>query len=259
MENCNNGINIPQTTVEPCGGTHTSTDCIKTPNSITYLDLPAGASQGQINAAVVTALTFKDEQIAERPVPDGTETKIISGTNTTITGSGTTATPYIVTAGQALQSVLNKGTYAEVDNGAASATLLGGSEYRNTSFKVKGVPPTYGDFFTGGYLSIDDSGVYINSGENLRGTGLSMGRGNFMLTKWAGSVWTQISINEPTIDTIIKFPAKAIAGTYTLATIDDIARMGNLPIFENNTAAIAGALAANYIYRTSTGELRIVV
>ena len=32
-----------------------------------------------------------------------------------------------------------------------------------------------------------------------------------------------------------------------------------LPIYANNAAAIAGGLVANDVYKTSTGELRIVV
>jgi hypothetical protein len=35
-------------------------------------------------------------------------------------------------------------------------------------------------------------------------------------------------------------------------------RMQNLPTYANNTAAIAGGLAADDVYKTSTGELRIV-
>ena len=47
---------------------------------------------------------------------------------------------------------------------------------------------------------------------------------------------------------------------YTLATLDDIKKI-NLSdrIYANNAAAISGGLTVNDIYRTSTGELRIVV
>jgi hypothetical protein len=33
----------------------------------------------------------------------------------------------------------------------------------------------------------------------------------------------------------------------------------SLPIYANNAAAVAGGLAVNDVYKTSTGELRIVV
>ena len=36
-------------------------------------------------------------------------------------------------------------------------------------------------------------------------------------------------------------------------------RLLNLPLYADNAAAIAGGLAVNDVYKTSTGELRIVV
>jgi len=35
--------------------------------------------------------------------------------------------------------------------------------------------------------------------------------------------------------------------------------MTNLPVFANNAAAVSGGLAVNSVYKTSGGELRIVV
>lgn len=97
MENCNTGIVI-STTEEPCSGNYVSTNCTAIPNNITYLNLSAGDSQTKVNAALVTALTYKDEQIAQLPVFDGSETKIIAGANVNVTGLGTTVSPFIVTA-----------------------------------------------------------------------------------------------------------------------------------------------------------------
>lgn len=97
MEECNTGITIVKT-IEECDGNYTSTNCIATPNAITYLDLSAGASQTQINANIVSALMRKDEQISEIPIANGSETKIIAGTNVTVTGTGTNTTPYVISA-----------------------------------------------------------------------------------------------------------------------------------------------------------------
>lgn len=36
-------------------------------------------------------------------------------------------------------------------------------------------------------------------------------------------------------------------------------RLLKLPVYANNAAAVAGGLAVNDVYKTSTGELRIVV
>ena len=57
----------------------------------------------------------------------------------------------------------------------------------------------------------------------------------------------------------LNFPNKP-TGTYTLATLDDILKI-NLDnrVYANNAAAITGGLTAKDLYRTSTGELRIVV
>jgi hypothetical protein len=96
MEKCYTGIEVPPTTVEPCGGVYSSTDCIATPNAITYLEIAAGDSQTAVNASIASALQAKDQQLAELPVPDGSETKLTASTNVTITGSGTTLDPYVI-------------------------------------------------------------------------------------------------------------------------------------------------------------------
>ena len=47
---------------------------------------------------------------------------------------------------------------------------------------------------------------------------------------------------------------------YTLATLDDIKKIDlSDRIYANNAAAITGGLTTNDVYRTSTGELRIVI
>jgi hypothetical protein len=51
-----------------------------------------------------------------------------------------------------------------------------------------------------------------------------------------------------------------IDGTYTLATTDDILKINlDSRVYANNAAAITGGLTTRDLYRTSTGELRIVV
>ena len=66
---------------------------------------------------------------------------------------------------------------------------------------------------------------------------------------------TPISIG----NVFIELPNKP-NGWYTLATLDDIKKIDLTGrVYENNAAAISGGLTANDVYRTSTGELRIVV
>jgi hypothetical protein len=97
MEECNTGITITKTT-EECDGNYISTNCISSPNAITYLDLSAGASQTQVNAAITSALMRKDEQISEIQIANGSETKIVAGANITVTGTGTNTNNYVISS-----------------------------------------------------------------------------------------------------------------------------------------------------------------
>ena len=58
---------------------------------------------------------------------------------------------------------------------------------------------------------------------------------------------------------VLTFPAKP-TGTYTLATLDDILKINlDSRVYATNAAAILGGLTIDDVYRTSTGELRIVI
>ena len=63
MENCYTGVTMETPIEAPCGGEFISTACIVETNAISYLNLPAGATQSQINAALINALLYKDQQI----------------------------------------------------------------------------------------------------------------------------------------------------------------------------------------------------
>ena len=59
---------------------------------------------------------------------------------------------------------------------------------------------------------------------------------------------------------VFNFPIDKPEASYTLATLDDIKKIDLTGrVYENNAAAISGGLTTNDVYRTSTGELRIVV
>jgi len=94
-KNCTKGTSIAQIPNE-CDGSYISTNCIQTPNAISYLELPAAATQTEINSAIVTALMFKDQQISEIPIPNGSETIVNAGENVIVTGVGTEEEPYII-------------------------------------------------------------------------------------------------------------------------------------------------------------------
>ena len=59
---------------------------------------------------------------------------------------------------------------------------------------------------------------------------------------------------------LFKFPIDKPEASYTLATLDDVKKIDlTSRVYENNAAATSGGLTVNDVYRTSTGELRIVV
>lgn len=70
----------------------------------------------------------------------------------------------------------------------------------------------------------------------------------------SGSTATGIKIDGPTgnVGIATKVPARKLHVTGTV-------RLQGLSTYANNAAAIAGGLAADDVYKTSTGELRIVV
>ena len=92
IKNCYTGTAIEQEE-EGCGNNYISTNCVQTPNTISYLNISAGSTQTEINAAITSSLIFKDQQISEI-----SSTKIEAGENVEITGIGTEEQPYIINA-----------------------------------------------------------------------------------------------------------------------------------------------------------------
>lgn len=65
MQKCYQGINNPSPTTEnPCENL-LSTDCIQSPEANVVLDLPEGYTQTEMNAAVTSALVYKQQQIED--------------------------------------------------------------------------------------------------------------------------------------------------------------------------------------------------
>ena len=62
---CQTGTSVPILTQESCKGEYTSTQCIINQTAIIYLNLPINSSQQAINNALILALQYKDEQIAQ--------------------------------------------------------------------------------------------------------------------------------------------------------------------------------------------------
>jgi hypothetical protein len=62
---CQTGTSVPSLSQETCNGEYKSTQCIIHPTAISYLNLPINSSQQAINNALILALQYKDEQIAQ--------------------------------------------------------------------------------------------------------------------------------------------------------------------------------------------------
>ena len=89
----------------------------------------ATVAESQAGTSTTTAVTPAGlaAAIAAIPALDGSETKLIAGTNTTVTGSGTTAAPYVVnvpTATEALAGAVELATVAESQAGTSSNTAV---------------------------------------------------------------------------------------------------------------------------------------
>lgn len=138
-----------------------------------------------------------------------------------------------------LQSVLNVGNNS-VDRPVGM--FASGSGFANhTTFGYDGVV-IYSDDIGNG-----SSGVIAYTKNNISsGTNNSQKRNTLNITR------------QTVGNAQYSFPEK-ITGNYILATIEDIYKIPNLPIFADNSAAITGGLAVNSVYKTATGELRIVV
>ena len=129
---------------------------------------------------------------------------------------------------QDLQSVLNNGNQS-----TNQEILLIGTQ-------IKGIN---GDSSKGLLLDIQDGAIQF---ENLD----------------EGNLLGQVTLRADNVTNSfynLNFPDKPI-GVYTFATLDDIKKIDlSDRVYENNAAAISGGLTVNDVYRTSTGELRIVV
>jgi hypothetical protein len=225
--NCYSGIEVPATTEAPCGGNIISTDCIASPNANSILDLPSGASQTETNAALTTAILYKEQQIEDLQnsilIIDGSETKVEAGDNITVTGAGTNLSPYIVNASsggnQDLQSVLNFGSHAESLN-----TLS------EIDFDLSNINP-YVDMFLSdengdntGQISINPSSVKMEQISNSLSSKIQIENGaiDIIRRNFDTDKTSVLNFAPPLVNSTFLIPSKAVDGNYTIATLDDI-------------------------------------
>lgn len=93
------------------------------------------------------------------------------------------------------------------------------------------------------------------------GVVLNVSHGGILTTDVATntSSYRGTALNASTYEGVaIKASGSSPAGGIALWTVGKI-KAEFLPIFPNNAAAVSGGLAVDYVYKTATGELRIVV
>ena len=157
-----------------------------------------------------------------------------------------------------LQSVLNAGNYAGVSGEFSYIQLLGGNiQDRNVEVSI-----TNADFSAGSDLNMSNNrAILSNSGNNTTGA-LSIDSGEVTLKQNVTNDSTkriEVGFEDPIGSAYLNFPAKP-SGNYTLATLDDIKKIDlSDRVYVTKAAAISGGLTSNDVYRTPTGELRVVV
>ena len=157
---------------------------------------------------------------------------------------------------QDLQSVLDNEKTATFENSTIEI-LSGTPNDRFFDIIIKNFDETVSSRFTvSNYgIAIGSRDSNVNAHTTIENGKLSFVQ-NDIINSGAISVIFPEQINE---SCVLTFPAKPTE-TYTLATLDDIKKIDLTGrVYENNAAAILGGLTTNDVYRTSTGELRIVV
>ena len=162
-------------------------------------------------------------------IPDGTETKIVNGTNTTVTGTGTIATPYVI------NSTDTNTTYS-----AGTAISLVGTTFNNTApdqtvVLTQGgattITGTYPNFTISSTNTIaDGSETKLTAGTNITITGngtiatpyvISSVDTNTTYLAGAGLVLSGTTFNIENLQKVITYPADFSGTNYTLTNADN--------------------------------------
>ena len=254
---CENFI-VPVFQSDECLGETKPASCVRDSSIYSELSLEANSTQQQINqaqylASLNTKLVTDNLQtqidVLGGSIPDGSETKVTAGTNVSVTGTGTITTPYIIESIlQDLQSVLDIGSFAEVDSGQSYVDILSGSP-QNRIFNV-GLYSTVGNNNSTEFYVDPYSINFYNSGTTKEG-GMNVNSGEFYLyaKNKTLNLNTTLRFNTPIVDTTIYLPAKTVAGDYIINTTSDtIYTVSTLPTgVLNDMAIVSDATAPTYL------------
>ena len=162
---------------------------------------------------------------------------------------------------QDLQSVLDNGKFASFEDGSFVSIGNGSNLDRSTFFYIKSNDKggSLGANIGGSFMSARDFNFNRSSYINVLNEDAGLGYINFNTSISNASINVIIPSPQSSFENY-HFPSGKPSGTYTLATLDDILKINlDSRVYANNAAAITGGLTTKDLYRTSTGELRIVV
>lgn len=177
-------------------------------------------------------------------------------------GTYTIATVDDITGSQNLQYVLDYGSSASLDGGSRRLSIFDPTETLAPAdtFKVFSENTTT---LKRGSIELNPDNIFLQSQNNTNFDFSAIDIASNQLTLYKSTSLGTItaSFEEPSggHTASLKFPNKG-GGTYTLATLDDILNINlDSRVYANNATAITGGLVVKDLYRTATGEIRVVV
>jgi hypothetical protein len=171
------------------------------------------------SSVIVTSSTNTiDISVPAGVIPDGSETKITAGTNVTVTGTGTIATPYVV------NSTDTNTTYS-----AGTAMSLVGTTFNNTApdqtvVLTQGGATTITGTYPNFTISSTDTNTIADGSETKINSGVTT------TTSGTGATGSPYVIEITNLQKVITYPTDFTGTNYTVTNADN-----NYTIIVNNT------------------------
>jgi len=208
---------------------------------------------------------------------DGSETKINQGSNITIAGTGTVANPYVINAetqsqtpqvnadwasisgvseilnkptipsAQGLQEVINVGGYAELGDSNSYVEFASSVD----DITDREIHMNIGDGIIYHGISVGYNSARMHSGDsaNIKYSYINAENQNISLKIVDYVNETNVVFSQPLETTTLNFPAKTVAGEYTLATTDEVDAIDLQKVID--TGSYAEIISANQTGYTS--------
>jgi len=208
--------------------------------SISSIGLEKSTDITLSNGFSVTEITSSTSQSTTLGIETPISTTTIKLPAKTVSGDYTLATTDEIDA-IGLQKVIDTGGFGSfnVDGKSQEIYFLNDGELSNTAFAFSSDWIDNGN----GMLAIDNNRCVMSQADYVSQKtghfGVDSGVAEIMQISFA--LHTKVKFETPTLNSTLNFPAKTIAGTYTISTLDDI------PLDKTGTGVfLRGRTAANY-------------